>query len=81
MNATTPKSRLALALAVLVAALTLVAAGQARLPIEPNPQGPITHQPGRVPTKQKAKKVVKRSLAGHPNGFVHVRVPAEASTE
>lgn len=85
MNAKPLTARLALGLAVLVTALGLATGAQARIPVEPGGDSPVTHQHGRQPTKQhlkKAKKSAKRQEGGFPGSAgTHVRVPAELRTE
>lgn len=75
-------SRLGLAAAVVVAALGLAVGAQARLPVEPGPGSPVTHQHVRQPAKQHVKRSTKRLESGFPTiSGQHVRSQAEARTE
>ena len=82
MNPSPLKSRLVLALVALVAALGVTVGAQARIPVEPGPGSPVTHQHGREPAKQKSKQVSKRNEGGFPaSSGSHVKSQAEARTE
>jgi hypothetical protein len=83
MTATPIKhSRIGLAVAVVVTALGLVASAQARVPVEPGPGSPVTHQHVRVPAKKHVKRSAKRLEGGFPAvAGQHVKSQAEARTE
>ena len=82
MTAKPLTARLGLAVAVAVAALGLSAGALARVPVEPGGDSPVTHQHGRQPAKQHAKRSTKRQEGGFPAiSGAHVRVQAEARTE
>jgi hypothetical protein len=79
MNRAKLKISFGLALAVLVSALVLAPGASARVPIEPGPGSPVTHQHVRQPSVNKA---LYRLLGGFPVASgVHVRVPVELRTE
>jgi hypothetical protein len=82
MTTKTLTARLGLALAALVASLGLAAAAQARVPVEPGPGSPVTHQHGREPAKQHAKRSTRRTSGGYPaTSGGHVKSQAEVRTE
>ena len=82
MTAKPLTARLGLAVAVAVAALGLSAGALARVPVEPGVNSPVTHQNGRQPAKQHAKRSTKRLEGGFPaTAGAHVRVPAQARNE
>ena len=74
------KISLSLALTVIVAGLAFSAGAGARLPVEPDPASPVTHQHG--PAKPAAHKVTHRNFGGFPpTGGTHVKSVAESRTE